>query len=154
MAMRGAAVRGNLRTVILLVCLALVAAFALLEIGVRLLPADAVQYEIQTSFNGGPVITRAGTITDPATVARWRAAVMAQQSGESLVGTLFAQQRGEIMCSQSGGSFASYVFLWHGLPIESVSALPTCVARYMISRGGIPDLGTYIIDPLVQPAQP
>jgi hypothetical protein len=154
MATRGAAVWGNRRAVIPLVCVALVAASALPEIGVRLLPADAVQYEIQTSFNGGPVITRTGTLTDPATVARWRSAVTAQPSGESLVGTLIAQQRAEIMCSGSGGSFASYVFLWHGLPIESVSVLPTCVARYMISRGGIPDLGTYIIDPLVQPAQP
>ncbi len=156
MAMQEAAVqvRSNRRKAILLVCLALVAAFVLFELGVRLLPADAVQYKIQTSFNGGPVITKAGTITDPATVARWRAAVTAQPTGESLVGTLIAQQRGEIMCSGSGGSFASYVFLWHGLPIESVSALPTCIARYMISRAGIPDMGTYIIDPLVQPSQP
>ena len=154
MVIRGAAIWGNRRKVVLLVCLALVAALVLFEIGVRLLPADAVQYEIQEAADGGPVITGAGTITDPATVARWRAAITAQPSGESLVGTLIAQQRGEIMCSGSGGSFASYTFLWHGLPIESVSALPTCIARYMISRGGIPDLGTYLIDPLVQPFQP
>ncbi|HEX8919153.1 MAG TPA: hypothetical protein VF898_11675 [Chloroflexota bacterium] len=154
MAMRGAVVRGNRRKVIALVCLGLVAALVLFEMGVRLLPADAVQYEIQTSFNGGPVITRTATLTDPATVARWRAAMTAQPSGESLVGTLIAQQRGEVMCSGSGGTFASYVFLWHGLPTESVSALPTCIARYMIWRGSIPDLGTYVIDPLVQPSKP
>lgn len=155
MAMRGAAVWGNRRKATLLVCLALVTAFVLFEIGVRLLPPDAVQYEIQTYFNGSLVNTQAGTITDPATVARWRATVTAHPSGETLVGTLIAQQRGEIMCAGGlAGNTASYVFLWHGLPIESVSALPTCIARYMISRGGIPDLGTYIIDPLVQPSQP
>lgn len=152
MAMRGAAFRGNRRKAILLVCLALVAAFVLFELGVRLLPADAVRYQIQTYFNGDLVSTSAGTITDPATVARWRDAMTAQPSRESLVGTLIAQQRGEIVCTGLGGSAATYVFLWHGLPIESVSPLP-CV-RYVISRGGISDMGTYIIDPLVQPAQP
>jgi len=152
--MRGMAIRDNRRKVILLVCLGLVVALVLFEIGVRLLPADAVQYEIQTYFNGDLVSRRAGTITDPATVARWRAAITAQPSGESLVGTVIAQQRGEILCAGLGATIASYVFLWHGLPIESVSALPTCIARYMISRGGIPDLGTYLIDPLVQPSQP
>ena len=149
--MRWASIRGNRRKVIVLVCLVLVAAFALFEIGVRLLPADAVQYEIQTYFNGDLVSTSAGTITDPATVARWRADMTAQPSGESLVGTLIAQQRGEIMCAGLGGSTASYVFLWHGLPIESVSSLPICYARFMISSGGIPAPGTYSIDPLVQP---
>ncbi len=149
--MRWAKRRGTRRRVITLACLLLVAAFVLFEIGVRLLPADAVQYEIQTSFNGGPVITRAGTITDPATVARWRAAMTVQPSGESLVGTMIAQQRREITCAGLGSSSATYVFLWHGLPIESVSALPTCIARYMISSGGITALGTYEIDPLVQP---
>ena len=78
----------------------------------------------------------------------------ATPSGESLVGTLIAQQRGEIVCTGLGGSAATYVFLWHGLPIESVSSLPTCIARTMVSRGGIPDLGTYNIDPLVNPSQP
>ena len=152
MVIRRASIRGNRRKVILLVCLLFVAAFALFEVGVRLLPADAVQYEIQTYFNGDLVSTRAGTITDPATVARWRAAVTAQPSGESLVGTLIAQQRGEIMCAGGlSSSSASYVFLWHGLPIESVSPLPICYARYMISSGGIPAPGTYFIDPLVQP---
>jgi hypothetical protein len=150
--MRGAAFRGNRRKAILLVCLALFAALVLFEIGVRLLPADAVQYEIQTYLNGDLVDTRAGTITDPATVARWRDAMIAQPSGESLVGTLIAQQRGEIVCTGLRATIASYVFLWNGLPIESVSSLPAC-ARYLISRGGIPDPETYFIDPPVQLSQ-
>ena len=149
--MRSAPVRRNWRKVILLVCLALVAAFVIFEIGVRLLPVDAVQYEIQVSNNGGPVITKIGTITDPATVARWRAAVTAEPSGQSLVGTLIAQQRGEITCAPLSSAAASYIFLWHGWPIESVSTLPVCTETSMISRGGIPDLGTYNIELLIHP---
>ena len=149
--MDGASTRGNPRKVILLICLALVAVFVLFEVGVRLLPADAVQYEVQVSTNGGSVITRTGAITDPETVARWRAAVTADPSGQSLVGTLIAQQRGEITCAPLSSAAASYIFLWHGWPIESASTLPVCTETSMISRGGIPDLGTYNIELLIHP---
>ena len=152
MAMREAPVRGNRRKVILLICLALLAAFVLFEIGARLLPADAVQYEVQISTNGGPVITKTGAVTDPATVARWRAAMTAGiegTSGHPLVSTLIAQWRGDQMCAPLGSYSASYVFLWRGLPIESVSPVGTCDEEYTISRGGLPDLRTYYVEHLV-----
>ncbi len=157
--MRWAKIRGDRRRAIVVVCLLLVAGFVLFEIGVRLLPADSVRYEIHAfgyKFQGSrPVpydVTKTGTITDRTTIARWRAAVIAEPSGQSLVGTLIAQQRGEITCAGGlAGVTASYVFFWRGLPIESVSQLPTCDSRYMISSGGIPAPGTYLIDPLVQP---
>jgi hypothetical protein len=150
-AMRGTSVWGNRRKVILLICLVLVASVVLFEIGVRLLPADAVQYEVQGSNNGDSVITRTGTITDSVAVARWRDDVTGSQSGQFLIGTLIAQSREEITCSTLGYYSASYVFLWHGLPIESVSSLGTCDEQYMISRGGLPDLQTHYVEHLVQP---
>lgn len=146
-----AAIRGNWRQVVVKVCLLLLAAFIIFEIGVRLLPADAVRYEVQVSTNGGPVTTRTGTITDPATVARWRAAVTAKPSGELLIGTLIGQWRRQYNCSVLSYSSASYVFLWHGLPIEAVSSLPVCTEPYAISSGGIFDPRTYYLTQLVQP---
>ncbi len=154
MAMRRAAIRVDWRKTILLVCLVLGAAFFFFEVGVRLLPADAVQYEIQVSNNGGPAVTRTGVISNPATVARWRAAMTAGVEGTSghfLVSTLIAQWRVEITCVPLSYYSASYVFLWHGLPIESVSPVGTCDEQYMISRGGLPDLQTHYVEDLVQP---
>lgn len=144
----------NRRKVIVVVCLALVAAIILFEIGVRLLPADEVQYQIKVSINGGPVITRTGAITDQSTVARWRDAMTAGVQGTSghfLISTLIAQQRGEIVCAPLESYTASYVFFWHGLPIESVSPLGTCDEQYIISRGGLPDMNTHYIEHLIQP---
>ncbi len=151
MAMRLAAFRDNWRQVVVRVCLLLLAAFAIFEIGVRLLPADTVQYVIQISNNGGPVISRTGTITDPATVARWRAEVTAKPSGELLIGTLIGQWRGQYNCSVLSYTSASYVFHWHGLPTESDSTLPVCTEPYAISSGGIFDPRTYYLTQLVQP---
>ncbi len=149
--MRLEAIWGTRRRALMTICLLLVAAFAVFEIGVRLLPADAVQYKIQVSNNGSPTITRTGTITDTATVARWRAAVTADPSGQFLVGVLIAQRRGEITCAPLSYITASYVFLWHGLTVEAVSSLQTCDEQYTISRGGLPDLGAYYVTLLVQP---
>ena len=151
MAMRLAASRDNWRQIVVKVCLLLLAAFAIFEIGVRLLPADAVRYEVQVSTNGGPVTTRTGTITDPATVARWRADVTANPANELLIGLLIGQWREQYTCSYLSTFNASYVFLWHGLPIESVSLLPVCFERYQISSGGIVDPRTYNIPHFVQP---
>ncbi|HEY1390866.1 MAG TPA: hypothetical protein VGF38_20190 [Ktedonobacterales bacterium] len=149
--MRLAAFRDNWRQVAVRLCLFLLAAFALFEIGVRLLPADAVRYQVQVSTNGGPVTTKTGTITDPATVARWRDEVTANPASELLIGLLIGQWREQYSCSGLGTFDASYVFLWHGLPIESVSLLPVCFERYQISSGGIVDPRTYNVPHLVQP---
>ena len=149
--MRWAAFRDNWRQIAVKVCLLLLAAFAIFEIGVRLLPADAVRYEVQVSTNGGPVITKSGTITDPATVARWRAEVTANPASELRIGILIGQWREQYTCSVLSYFGASYVFLWHGLPIESVSLLPVCFERYQISSGGIVDPRTYNVPHFVQP---
>lgn len=150
MAMRLAAFRDNWRQIVVKVCLLLLASFALFEIGVRLLPADAVRYEVQVSTNGGPVTTETGTIADPATVARWRAAVTANPASELRIGLLIGQWREQYSCSYLSTFDALYVFLWHRLPIESASLLPVCFERYQISSGGIFDPRTYNIQHLVQ----
>ena len=149
--MRLVAFRDNWRQIVVKVCLLLLAAFAIFEIGVRLLPADAVRYGVQVSTNGGPVTRETGAITDPATVARWRAAVTANPASELLIGLLIGLWREQYSCSASGTFDASYDFLWHGLPIESATLLPVCFERYQISSGGIFDPRTYNIPHLVQP---
>ena len=142
--MRMAASQRNWRTLFVRIALLLVAAFAVFEIGVRLLPPDAVRYAAQETLNGEIVFTKSGTITNPATIARWRAAMTATPSGK------FLWQQGGT-CAPSGAYTATYVFLWHGLPIEVVSSLTGCRADYGISSGGIPDPRTYYVARLVQP---
>ncbi len=142
---------GNRRRLIVMVCLLLVALFAVFEIGVRLLPPDSVRYETQLSTNGGPTIIRTGAITDPATIARLRAEATAQPSGHLLIGTLIGQWRGQDTCAPLSYYSATYVFLWHGVAIETFSSLPTCDEQYTVSSGGLPDPRTYYV---AQPIQP
>ncbi len=142
--MRMAASQRSRRALVVAMALLLVAAFIALEIGVRLLPPDAVRYAAQQTTNGETVFTKSGTITDPATIARWRAAMTKTPSG------IFLWQQGGT-CAPLGYYTATYVFLWHGLPIEVVSSLPGCGEQYEISSGGIPDPRTYYVAELVQP---
>ena len=127
--------------------LLVVAGFVLFEVGVRLITPDAVRYDVQVTTNGGPPITRTGTITDPNTIARWRAAVTETPSGHLLIGTLFSQNT----CAPLSYETVSYVFLWHGIAIEAVSSLSVCTEEYMISSGGLPDPRTYFVAQLVRP---
>ena len=149
--MHWAVFQGNRRRLIVIVCLLLVALFAVFEIGVRLLPPDAVRYETQLSTNGGPAIMKTGTITDPAAIAGLRAEATAQPSGHLLIGTLISQWRGQNTCAPLSYYSATYVFLWHGIAIETLSSLPTCDEQYTVSSGGIPDPRTYYV---AQPLQP
>ncbi|HEX8996016.1 MAG TPA: hypothetical protein VF812_08290 [Ktedonobacterales bacterium] len=133
----------------LFTALALVAAaFFAFQIVVRLLTPDAVRYQSRLSNNGQPAITKTGTITDAATVARWRALVTARPSGKLIFAALMGQWQGTDTCAPLSVYQASYVFLWHGVPIEVVSTLQSCDSSYMVSRGGIPDPRTYLIEPL------
>ncbi|HEU0026682.1 MAG TPA: hypothetical protein VFQ25_06160 [Ktedonobacterales bacterium] len=127
----------------------LVVAFVAFEVGVRLLQPDAVQYTIQTVNPNGPGSTISGTITDPATIARWRAA-MTERPRMSLKDSYIARWQG-VGCSVGTFSVATYRFTWHELPVEVVSPGPSCAGGYAISSGGIPDWSTYFIDPLPQP---
>lgn len=149
--MRLIAPQGNRRRLIVIVCLLLIAAFAVFEAGVRLLPPDAVRYEIQLSTNGSPAITRTGTITNPATIAHLRAEAMAKPSGHLLIGTLIGQWRGQDTCAPLSYYSATFVFLWHGVAIEAFSSLPTCDEQYTVSSGGLPDPRTYYAEHLIQP---
>ncbi len=131
---------------------ALIVVFAAFEVGIRLLPPDAVSYEFQSSVNGGPVMTTSGVITDPATVARWRAAMTAHPSRRSLPNLSIAGWQGRNTCAPLGLYTARYRFTWHGLPVEVVSHAPGCGGGgYQVSSGGIPDWNTYLINPLPQP---
>jgi hypothetical protein len=142
--MRMAAFQRNRRVRFVAIGLLLAVAFTVFEIGVHLLPPDAVHYAAQETINGETVFTKSGTITDPATIARWRAAMPETPSGK------FLWQQGGT-CAPLGYYTATYVFLWHGLPIEVVSSLPGCGEQYEISSGGIPDPHTYYVARLVQP---
>lgn len=142
--MRMASPQRNRRALFVALGLLLVAAFTVFEIGVRLFPPDAVHYAAQETLNGATVFTKTDTITDPATIARWRAAMTETPSGN------FLWQQGGT-CAPLGYYTATYVFLWHGLPIEVVSSLPGCGEQYEISSGGIPDPRTYYVARLVQP---
>ena len=142
--MHTAGSRRNWRTFAVRGALGLVAAFAVFEIGVRLLPPDAVRYSARLTTNGEAIFTKSGTITDPATVARWHAAMTQTPSGKLL-------WQGGGTCAPLSSYAATYTFLWHGLPVEVVSSLPICGDQYVVSSGGIPDPGTYIVTELVQP---
>ena len=122
-----------------------VALVAALEISVRQITPDELQYSVvQTTF-GHTDFSFSRTITDPATVARWRAAMTATPSGQYIW--------------QTGGACAggvtfyniSYTFLWHGLPVETVDLLPSCAQRFEVSSGGIPDLHSYNVSESFQP---
>ncbi len=128
---------------------ALVLAFVVFEVGVRLLPPDAVRYTIQAINPAEPDVTVSGTITDPATVARWRA-VMTEKPSGALINSYIARWQG-VGCSYGSITIATYNFTWHGLPVEVVSHVPSCIGGYQVSSGGISDRNTYLIDPLPQP---
>lgn len=123
--------------------------FVAFEVGVRALPPDAVQYSIQTINPVGPGSTVSGTVTDPTTVARWRAAMTKRPDG-LLIETYIARWQGAV-CSVGTHIAATYTFTWHGLPVAVVSSEPTCIGGYQVSSGGIPNPRTYIIAPPVLP---
>jgi hypothetical protein len=139
------------RRIITWLGLVAIGGLVLCEVGVRQLPPDTVRFEVQMSTNGGPTVTRTGVVTDPKTIARWRAAVSATPSGQLLAGTLMREWRGQDLCAPLGYFTASYVFLWHGIVVESVSSLSVCTEEYMISSGGLPDPHTYFVPLLAQP---
>ncbi|HEX9037499.1 MAG TPA: hypothetical protein VF808_10965 [Ktedonobacterales bacterium] len=136
------------RALILIAALALlVAAF---EAGIRLVPPDAVAYDIQTIEPAGPPGPRLrGVVTDPATIAHWRAAMTAHPGG-TLPGAYVRRWQG-VSCSFGTQVLAAYTFTWHGLPVEVVRGGVGCDPGYQISSGGLPDWNTYLIDPLPQP---
>lgn len=121
--------------------------FAAFEVGVRTITPDAVQYETQSSINGGPIARHGGTITDPATVAKWRAA-MTQHPASELLPTVYMHAWLKLdSCVPLGYYATTYRFTWHGLPVEVVEPAPTCgYGRYEISSGGLVDIHMYLID--------
>lgn len=127
----------------------LVVAFLAFEVGVQLLSPDAVQYTVQTNNPVGPDLTVSGTITDPATVARWHT-VMTERPDGVIASSYLARWQGT-GCSYGTITFATYTFTWHGLPVEVVSPAPSCAGGYQVSSGGIPDWNAYLIYPLPQP---
>jgi len=123
-----------------------VALVVVFEIGVRQVTPDSVQYAAQFQINGTVVAAKSGTITDPATVARWRVAMTATPSGK------YVWQGWHSTCAGENPYSYTYMFLWHGLPTEVVSQAPDCGGeQYQISSGGITDPETYFLPTLVQP---
>ena len=126
--------------------------FVTFEIGVRLVTPDAVQYETQSSINGGPVTIQSGTITDPATIAKWHAAMTAQPASR-LLPTVYVHSWLKLdTCAPLGYYAATYRFTWHGLPVEVVTPAPVCgYGWYEISSGGLLDVHAYLIDMFTMP---
>lgn len=120
------------------------ALFVAFEVSVRLVTPDAVRYQIVTINPVGPGSTRSGTITDPATVMRWRAAMTAQPV-ERLSDAYFTAWWGN-GCSYGTVEVATARFTWHGLPVETVSPGPGCAGGTILSSGGLPSLQTYLVD--------
>ena len=123
---------------------ALLTLFVAFEVGVRLITPDAVQYRIQTINPDGTSFTRAGTITDPAVVARWSEA-MTSQPAKSLFDAYNTAWFGT-GCSHGTIEIATARFTWHGLPVEVMSPGPGCPNGSMIWSGGVPDPETYWVD--------
>lgn len=137
-------VPGTPRGIIVRVALLLAIVFALFEIGIRLLPPDALQYSEVETINGTVTFSTSGTITDPATIAEWQADVTATPSDRFIWQT-------NATCAPLSEYSASYTFLWHGLPIEVVSQLPSCLPLYEVSSGGIPNPRAYNVGFLIAP---
>ena len=117
-------------------------AFLAFEVGVRLLPPDAVQYTIQTINPIGPDSTMSGTITDPATVARWRAAMTARPDGAIPVAIL-PDGKGS-GCSYGSITFATYTLhLAWAAGRGRLAGAKLAQAAYQVSSGGILDWNTY-----------
>lgn len=125
--------------VVRLAIVALVVLFVAFEIGVRLLTPDAVHYTTQVVSPTGQVFSStSGTITDPAVVAHYRAAMTAKPTGRYVW-----QTWRRVTCAGVDPYSATYTFLWHGLPIEVIMLAPTCGDNYEISQGGLPDPQIY-----------
>ncbi len=122
---------------------ALVVVFAAFEVGVRLLPPDAMQYTVETVNPAGPGAAVSGTITGSVMVARWRAAMTAKPD-ELLIASYLAAAGAA--CAGGTYSVATYTFTWHGLPVEVVSTGPKGACgpdEFQVWRGVIPDWYTY-----------
>lgn len=128
---------------LLAVALALFVAF---EVGVRLITPDAVGYTVES---GGPIsdpVTRTGIITDPATVARLRAALSSPAQTTSLKDAYLSAWAGD-GCSYGSWSATTLRFTWRGLPVEVVSPGPGCAFEWsQLSSGGLPDPQLHLID--------
>jgi len=125
--------------IVRLAIVALIVLFVAFEIGVRLLPPDAVHYTTQVVAPTGQVFSStSGTITDPAMVAHYRAAMTARPSGKYVW-----QTWRQVSCGGFDPYSATYTFLWHGLPIEVVTRASRCADTYEISSGGFPDPRIY-----------
>lgn len=121
------------------------ALFVAYEVGVRMVTPDAVQYEIVTVQPAGPGSTQSGTITDPATIAQWRAAMTAHPT-KSLSDAYFSAWGGT-GCSVGTVEHTTVRFTWHGLPVEVVSPGPGCALMSSeVWRGGLPDPQIYLVN--------
>lgn len=128
---------------------ALLALFVAFEVGVRLIEPDAVTYDIQTIEPAGPPGPHLhGEVTDPATIARWRAAITAH-SGDTILHA-YEERWQSAGCANGTEFVVTYTFTWHGLPVEDVTNGPSCAGGYEVSHGGLPNWNLYLIDPLPQ----
>jgi hypothetical protein len=132
------------RTKVVIIAVALAIVLTGYEIAVRQVSPDAVSYDVRETTNGTVVFAKSGTITDPATVTKWRMAVTHQPSER------FVWQLGG-NCAPLTTYTGRYVFLWHGWPIETAASAPTCGDLYVVTRGGLPDPHLYLVAWLVQP---
>ncbi len=132
------------RTVLIGLAVALVL-FVAFEVGVRQITPDAMQYQIVTINLMGPTTTQSGTITDPATIAKWRAAMTAQPE-KRLSDAYFTAWWGT-GCSYGTTVSGTVSFTWHGLPVEVASPAPGCAFTWLqLSSGGLPDPQIYSVD--------
>lgn len=142
--------RPRRRTALTLLLVAAAILFAAFELGVRLPPPDAVEYQERLSNNGEVAGTAQGTTADPATVARLRAAIAAHPV-ELSANLYLARVQGADTCAPLSEYSASYRFTWRGLPVETIWPAGTCGDRgYTISSGGLSDPRVFAIDaPLI-----
>lgn len=126
----------------LAVALALLVAF---EVSIRQITPDAVQYQIVTYPLMGHERERTGVVTDPATIATWRAAVSAQ-SDKRLWDAYLSDWSGA-GCSYGTITSGTLRFTWHGLPVEVASPGPGCAWVWLqVSSGGLPDPHLHLVD--------
>ena len=129
--------------------------FFLFEVGIRLVPPDAVQVTSTAwGVSGygptgvGPTITQ--TVTDPREIARVRDAISAGLTSQ------VAWFPGPVICNGGFGESVTYRFTWHGIPVEEATSRSTNCGDMVIlavSSGGVTDPFRYQVEspPLVPP---
>ena len=93
-------------------------AFSAFEVGIRVIPPDAVQISVTPHGLSGIGPTQTRTDTDPASIASIRAFIISHPTSYP---ALLPFSLTNPHCNGGFGETVTYRFTWHGIPVEVAS---------------------------------